>query len=90
MRAAVDAGIQVPKLCATDSPAPLGPARPCPGQPASRQACPAARFLFVERDGAEPFPAAPIHCAARYREIAGDTVQGLSGTQWKLYERSAR
>ena len=55
-----------------------------------RQACPAARFLFVERDGAEPFPAAPIRCDARYREIAGDTVQGLSGTQWKLYERSAR
>lgn len=55
-----------------------------------RQACPAARFLFVERDGAEPFPKAPLRCAARYREIAGDTVQGLSGTQWKLYERSAR
>ncbi len=55
-----------------------------------RQACPAARFLFVERDGAEPFPTAPTRCAARYSEIAGDTVQGLSGTQWKLYERSAR
>lgn len=55
-----------------------------------RQTCPAARFLFVERDGDQPFPAAPTHCAARYREIAGDTVQGLSGTQWKLYERSAR
>lgn len=55
-----------------------------------RQACPAARFLFIERDGTEPFPAAPTHCNAAYREIAGDTVQTLSGTQWKLYERSAR
>ncbi|MCP3730210.1 hypothetical protein M9978_07180 [Sphingomonas sp. MG17] len=55
-----------------------------------RQTCPAARFLFIERDGAEAFPAVPTHCATRYREIAGDTVQGLSGTQWKLYERSDR
>jgi uncharacterized membrane protein len=54
------------------------------------QPCPAARFLFVERDGDEPFPAIPTRCGARYREIAGDSVQGLSGTQWKLYEASAR
>jgi uncharacterized membrane protein len=57
---------------------------------ALQQACPGARFLFIERDGDEPFPASPLHCAARYGEIAGDTVQGLSGTQWKLYERSDR
>lgn len=55
-----------------------------------RQACPAARFLFIERDGDEPFSSAPAHCSRRYREIAGDTVEGLSGTQWKLYERSDR
>lgn len=55
-----------------------------------RQTCPAARFLFIERDGDQPFPISPTHCDANYREIAGDTVQGLSGTQWKLYERSAR
>jgi hypothetical protein len=57
---------------------------------ALRQSCPAARFLFVERDGAEPFPATATHCGTVYREIAGDTVDALSGTQWKLYERSAR
>lgn len=56
----------------------------------SPAASPPARFLFIERDGDAPFPAAPIHCNRRYREIAGDRVQGLSGTQWKLYERTDR
>lgn len=55
---------------------------------ALRQSCPAARYLFIERDGDEPFPTAPSHCGTAYREIAGDTVRGLSGTQWKLYRRS--
>ncbi|ODP36824.1 hypothetical protein [Sphingomonas turrisvirgatae] len=55
-----------------------------------RQSCPAARFLFLERDGDAPFPATPSHCGARYRGIAGAFAQGLSGTHWKLYERAER
>lgn len=52
-----------------------------------RQACPATRFLFVERDGHAAFPARPLHCGSNYREVARDRVEALSGTQWTLYER---
>ena len=48
---------------------------------------PCGRFLFVDRDGTEPFPAAPILCGQRYRLIAGADPAGLSGTHWRLYER---
>jgi hypothetical protein len=49
--------------------------------------CPAARFLFMDRDGDAPFPAAPERCGSRYRPIAEGHPTGLSGTHWKLYER---
>lgn len=49
--------------------------------------CPATRFLFIDRDGDQPFPAAPQRCGATYAVIAEAHPQGLSGTHWKLYER---
>lgn len=50
--------------------------------------CPAARFLFLDRDGDQPFPGEPERCGARYRIIAEGHPTGLSGTHWKLYERA--
>lgn len=49
--------------------------------------CPATRFLFIDRDGKEPFPEHPERCGAHYRAIAEAHPGGLSGTHWKLYER---
>lgn len=45
------------------------------------------RFLFVDRDGGEVFPAAPMHCGRAYRPIASAHPLGLSGSHWTLYER---
>lgn len=50
--------------------------------------CPAARFLFVDRDGKQPFPDPEIRCGAGYHVIAEGHPTGLSGTHWKLYERN--
>lgn len=49
--------------------------------------CPAPRFLFVDRDGSEAFPAQATRCGATYNPIAEAHPEGLSGTHWKLYER---
>ncbi|WP_326524303.1 hypothetical protein [Sphingomonas sp.] len=49
---------------------------------------PCGRFLFVDRDGEEPFPTRPSLCGAQYRPIAGGIAFGLSGTHWRLYERA--
>ncbi|NML05085.1 hypothetical protein [Sphingomonas sp. G-3-2-10] len=49
--------------------------------------CPAPRFLFVDRDGSEAFPAEAIRCGSPYAPIAEAHPEGLSGTHWKLYER---
>ena len=46
---------------------------------------PCGRFLFVDRDGDQPFPAAPLRCGRRYTVIAGADPTGLSGTHWRLY-----
>lgn len=48
---------------------------------------PCGRFLFVDRDGDEPFPAAPTRCGVAYRPVAAAHPTGLSGTHWTLYER---
>ncbi|WP_156347073.1 hypothetical protein [Sphingomonas sp. Leaf33] len=48
---------------------------------------PCGRFLFVDRDGDEPFPAAPTRCGLAYRPIVEAHPTGLSGTHWTLYER---
>lgn len=45
------------------------------------------RFLFIDRDGNEPFPRTPFLCGASYTLIAGASPAGLSGTHWRLYER---
>ena len=50
--------------------------------------CPAARFLFVDRDGTQPFPNPVTRCGAGYHVIAEGHPTGLSGTHWKLYERN--
>jgi hypothetical protein len=49
--------------------------------------CPATPFLFIDRDGDQPFPDAPERCGAHYAVIAEAHPQSLSGTHWKLYER---
>jgi len=49
--------------------------------------CPATRFLFIDRDGDQPFPDAPERCGAAYTVIAEAHPHSLSGTHWKLYER---
>jgi hypothetical protein len=49
--------------------------------------CPATPFLFIDRDGTEPFPDPAIRCGVRYHVIAEGHPTGLSGTHWKLYER---
>ncbi|MCW3836837.1 glycosyltransferase family 39 protein [Sphingomonas canadensis] len=51
--------------------------------------CPPARFLFLDRDGDQPFPDSPARCGARYHVVAEGHPTGLSGTHWKLYERDA-
>lgn len=51
--------------------------------------CPATRFLFIDRDGTEPFPSPAVRCGARYHLIAEGHPTGLSGTHWKLYERDS-
>jgi len=48
---------------------------------------PCAGWLFVDRDGADAFPAVPRRCGARYRIVAGGSATGLSGTHWRLYAR---
>jgi len=53
----------------------------------SEAPCPAAPFLFIDRDGDEPFPDAPERCGNKYQVIAEAHPAGLSGTHWKLYER---
>jgi hypothetical protein len=50
--------------------------------------CPATRFLFVDRDGNQPFPDPAIRCGTRYRPVAEGHPTGLSGTHWKLFERA--
>ncbi len=50
--------------------------------------CPAAAFLFVDRDGDEAFPDIPERCGAKYAVIAEGHPHSLSGTHWKLYERT--
>ncbi|MBO9712744.1 hypothetical protein [Sphingomonas sp.] len=49
--------------------------------------CPATRFLYLDRNGGDPFPAVATRCGSRYHEIAGARPTGLSGLPWKLYER---
>jgi hypothetical protein len=49
---------------------------------------PCGRFLFVDRDGAQRFPQAPVLCGGSYRPIAEAHPVGLSGSHWTLYERS--
>ncbi len=49
--------------------------------------CPATRFLFVDRDGQQPFPERQARCGAVYRPLVEAHPVGLSGTHWKLYER---
>lgn len=48
---------------------------------------PCGRFLFVDRDGTETFPAMPVRCGIRYRPIGHAAPDGLSGSHWTLYER---
>ncbi|MES2337455.1 MAG: glycosyltransferase family 39 protein [Pseudomonadota bacterium] len=55
------------------------------GYPLRLDAC--GRFLFVDRDGTEPFPATPTRCGAGYAPVAAAAPTGLSGTHWTLYER---
>jgi uncharacterized membrane protein len=43
------------------------------------------RWLFVDRDGTEPFEAVPRRCGRRYRPVAEAHPTGLSGTHWRLY-----
>lgn len=52
--------------------------------------CPATRFLYVDRNGGEPFPRVTGRCGAFYRPIAEAHPQAVSGIHWKLYERVAR
>ena len=49
--------------------------------------CPATRFLFIDRDGGDPFPDPATRCGATYAVIAEGHPNTLSGTHWKLYER---
>lgn len=49
--------------------------------------CPAGRFLFIDRDGDQPFPDAPVRCGEPYLMVAEAHPHSLSGTHWKLYER---
>ncbi|HWK35740.1 glycosyltransferase family 39 protein [Sphingomonas sp.] len=44
-------------------------------------------WLFVDRDGDEPFPATPVRCDHRYRPVIAGHPTGLSGTHWRLYRR---
>ncbi len=50
--------------------------------------CPAAPFRFVERDGDASFPAPMLACGSSYRPIAHGDPTGLSGTHWRLYDRT--
>jgi len=44
-------------------------------------------YLFVDRDGSQPFPKRPVRCGRSYRMMGGASVVGLSGTAWRLYRR---
>lgn len=48
---------------------------------------PCGTWLFVDRDGRDPFPPAPVRCGRRYHPVAYGYPTGLSGTYWKLYRR---
>ena len=48
---------------------------------------PCGDWLFVDRDGDEPFPAAPVRCGHGYHPVLGADPTGLSGTHWRLYRR---
>jgi hypothetical protein len=48
--------------------------------------CPPARFVFVDRFYWERFPAAQRRCGRLYLPIASAHAEGLSGTDWTLYE----
>jgi len=48
--------------------------------------CPAARFLFIDRDGNQPFPAQPQRCGVRFATVAESEAEGLSGSHWQLYQ----
>lgn len=52
--------------------------------------CSGAPFLFVDEDGTAPLPETLVRCRARYRRIAGRSLNGLSGLTWQLYAREDR
>ncbi|SOB87884.1 Dolichyl-phosphate-mannose-protein mannosyltransferase [Sphingomonas guangdongensis] len=45
------------------------------------------RWLFVDRDGTEPFAARPVRCGRYYSPVTEAHPTGLSGTHWRLYRR---
>ncbi|MHA6722980.1 hypothetical protein [Sphingomonas sp. RS2018] len=49
-----------------------------------------APWLFVDRDGDEPFPARPVRCGYAYALAAQADPAGISGTHWRLYRRERR
>lgn len=49
--------------------------------------CPPARFLFADQGHSGPARAPVIACNATFAPIASGRAQGLSGTDWTLYER---
>jgi len=50
--------------------------------------CSNARFLFIERDGGRPLPPIDRRCDATFVPIAAGRVEGLSGMDWQIYERT--
>ncbi|URW76636.1 glycosyltransferase family 39 protein [Sphingomonas donggukensis] len=48
---------------------------------------PCGDWLFVDRDGDEPFPDRPRRCGVTFHAVASGHPSGLSGTHWTLYER---
>ena len=51
------------------------------------ESCADAGFLFAEGNPATRFPPATIRCGAPFRPVATSHVDGLSGMDWRLYER---
>lgn len=50
--------------------------------------CADADFLFAEGDPGKVPPAIPRLCGTGFRSISGGQVYGLSGMDWRLYERA--
>ncbi|KRB82274.1 hypothetical protein ASE00_09310 [Sphingomonas sp. Root710] len=50
--------------------------------------CADADFLFAEGDPGKRTSAIPRLCGANFRSISGGQVYGLSGMDWRLYERA--